>query len=318
MELGVAYETTDGVYLSVGDVPGYGLLARQPLDSLRAGARVESAEEKRSPLDFVLWKKAKPGEPTWESPWGPGRPGWHTECVVMSFDLLGDGFDLHGGGGDLAFPHHENERAQAVALSARLRPPLGAQRVGDRRRGEDVQVAGELHLARRPARPERCPCLPAAGAALPLPVPHRGDARTRWPRRRQGWTGSTSWPGGSICPTCWPEGRWSTGLGLGAVDVEAVARFRQRHGRRPRHPGGAGRGVRAGSPGQRRRRCRRHVRSAERAAMTAGVLAAALGLSLHGRADDRRRPGQRRPGPPARRGAGAARLGVGRRSRANG
>ncbi len=112
---GVAYRTDDGVYLSVADVPGYGLLARQPLESLRAGARVEAAEGKRSPLDFVLWKAAKPGEPTWESPWGPGRPGWHTECVVMSLDLLGDGFDLHGGAIDLIFPHHENERAQAVA-----------------------------------------------------------------------------------------------------------------------------------------------------------------------------------------------------------
>jgi cysteinyl-tRNA synthetase len=113
---GVAYETSDGVYLSVAGVPGYGLLAHQPLESLRSGVRVEALEEKRSPLDFVLWKKAKPGEPTWESPWGPGRPGWHTECVVMSLDILGDGFDLHGGGLDLIFPHHENERAQAVAL----------------------------------------------------------------------------------------------------------------------------------------------------------------------------------------------------------
>jgi cysteinyl-tRNA synthetase len=112
---GKAYETSDGVYLSVDAVPGYGLLARQPLDSLRAGARVEVGEEKKSPLDFALWKKAKPGEPTWPSPWGDGRPGWHTECVVMSLDLLGEGFDLHGGGIDLAFPHHENERAQAVA-----------------------------------------------------------------------------------------------------------------------------------------------------------------------------------------------------------
>jgi cysteinyl-tRNA synthetase len=115
VDRGVAYETSDGVYLSVDQVPGYGLLARQSLDSLRSGARVEPGEEKRSPLDFVLWKKAKPGEPTWESPWGPGRPGWHTECVVMSLDLLGEGFDIHGGGIDLAFPHHENERAQAVA-----------------------------------------------------------------------------------------------------------------------------------------------------------------------------------------------------------
>jgi cysteinyl-tRNA synthetase len=116
VDLGVAYETSDGVYLAVDRIDGYGLLARQDLDSLRSGARVEPGEEKRSPLDFVLWKKARPGEPTWESPWGPGRPGWHTECVVMSLDLLGDGFDLHGGGMDLAFPHHENERAQAVGL----------------------------------------------------------------------------------------------------------------------------------------------------------------------------------------------------------
>jgi cysteinyl-tRNA synthetase len=112
---GVAYETADGVYLEVSTVPSYGLLALQPLESLQAGARVEANEEKRSPLDFALWKKAKAGEPSWPSPWGDGRPGWHTECVVMSLDLLGEGFDLHGGGQDLRFPHHENERAQAVA-----------------------------------------------------------------------------------------------------------------------------------------------------------------------------------------------------------
>ena len=115
IERGSAYETADGVYFEVEDVDDYGLLARQSLDSLRSGARVEVGEDKHSPLDFVLWKKAKPGEPTWPSPWGPGRPGWHTECVVMSLDLLGDAFDIHGGGQDLAFPHHENERAQAVA-----------------------------------------------------------------------------------------------------------------------------------------------------------------------------------------------------------
>ncbi|HEV2362086.1 MAG TPA: cysteine--tRNA ligase, partial [Acidimicrobiales bacterium] len=114
VDKGDAYETSDGVYLSVAAVPGYGLLARQTLESLRAGARVTVDEEKRSPVDFALWKKAKPGEPTWDSPWGPGRPGWHTECVVMALGLLGEGFDLHGGGQDLQFPHHENERAQAV------------------------------------------------------------------------------------------------------------------------------------------------------------------------------------------------------------
>jgi cysteinyl-tRNA synthetase len=112
---GAAYETSDGVYLSSATVADYGLLAHQTSESLLAGARIELIEEKRSPADFVLWKKAKPGEPTWPSPFGDGRPGWHTECVVMSLALLGDGFELHGGGLDLVFPHHENERAQAVA-----------------------------------------------------------------------------------------------------------------------------------------------------------------------------------------------------------
>jgi cysteinyl-tRNA synthetase len=112
---GLAYDTGDGVYLEVEKVDGYGLLA-PPLDQLRSAERTEANDEKRSPLDFALWKKAKPGEPSWPSPWGDGRPGWHTECVVMSLDLLGEGFDLHTGGMDLMFPHHENERAQAVAL----------------------------------------------------------------------------------------------------------------------------------------------------------------------------------------------------------
>ena len=110
-----AYVTSDGVYFDVTCIDDYGLLAGQPLESLRAGARVETIEEKRSPLDFALWKLAKPGEPSWPAPFGDGRPGWHTECVVMSLDLLGEDFDLHTGGLDLKFPHHENERAQAVA-----------------------------------------------------------------------------------------------------------------------------------------------------------------------------------------------------------
>src|SRR5690606_32224506 len=117
---GAAYETSDGVYFAAETVDDYGLLARQPLETLKAGARVETIEEKRSPVDFALWKKAKPGEPSWPSPWGEGRPGWHTECVVMSLDILGEDFDLHGGGQDLAFPHHENERAQAVADGRRF------------------------------------------------------------------------------------------------------------------------------------------------------------------------------------------------------
>ena len=111
----VAYVLSDGVYFDTSRVADYGLLAEQPLDSLRAGSGIDASEEKRSALDFALWKFAKPDEPVWAAPFGPGRPGWHTECVVMSLELLGDGFDLHCGGLDLKFPHHENERAQAQA-----------------------------------------------------------------------------------------------------------------------------------------------------------------------------------------------------------
>ena len=112
-----AYVTSDGVYLSVEGIDGYGLLAHQTLDQLLEGGgdREIVGAEKRHQADFALWKFAKEGEPSWPSPWGEGRPGWHTECVVMSLDLLGEGFDLHAGGLDLTFPHHENERAQAIA-----------------------------------------------------------------------------------------------------------------------------------------------------------------------------------------------------------
>jgi cysteinyl-tRNA synthetase len=116
VDAGHAYEVPgQGVYFAVESFAGYGALPHRTLDELResAGARVDVDEAKRSPMDFALWKAAKPGEPAWDSPWGAGRPGWHIECSAMSLDLLGDGFDLHGGGEDLAFPHHENERAQA-------------------------------------------------------------------------------------------------------------------------------------------------------------------------------------------------------------
>ncbi len=116
VERGVAYRVPgQGVYFAVESFPGYGALAHRGVEELResAGARVEVDETKRSPMDFALWKAAKPGEPAWPSPWGDGRPGWHIECSAMSLDLLGEGFDLHGGGEDLVFPHHENEHAQA-------------------------------------------------------------------------------------------------------------------------------------------------------------------------------------------------------------
>ena len=118
MDAGAAYTIPTGVYLRVGDVSGYGDLVHRDLDDLRAsaGARVEVDEAKEDPLDFALWKAAKPDEPSWPSPWGPGRPGWHIECVAMSLGILGDDFDIHGGGNDLVFPHHTNERAEALAV----------------------------------------------------------------------------------------------------------------------------------------------------------------------------------------------------------
>ena len=200
---GVAYETSDGVYLEVEKVDGYGLLARQSLGSLRAGARVEALEEKHSPLDFALWKKAKEGEPSWPSPWGAGRPGWHTECVVMSLDLLGDGFDVHGGGQDLAFPHHENERAQAVA-EGRHSPATGCTTAGSRSRGPRCPS----RWATSPRSPTCSPGWTVGPTACwcsgrttdhPSRSPQR---RSPMPRRR--WTGSTSWPTASPCRTCSP------------------------------------------------------------------------------------------------------------------
>ena len=115
IDRGHAYAAEDGVYFDVDSFPGYGELPHRTLEELResAGARVEVDEAKRSPMDFALWKAAKPGEPAWDSPWGKGRPGWHIECSAMALDLLGEGFDLHGAGDDLVFPHHENERVQA-------------------------------------------------------------------------------------------------------------------------------------------------------------------------------------------------------------
>jgi cysteinyl-tRNA synthetase len=115
-ERGFAYVGESGdVLYSVAKFEGYGRLSGKKLADLRAGARVEVDERKRDPLDFVLWKLAKPGEPAWESPWGPGRPGWHIECSAMAVALLGPAFDIHGGGMDLKFPHHENEIAQSCA-----------------------------------------------------------------------------------------------------------------------------------------------------------------------------------------------------------
>ncbi len=121
IDKGFAYAADNGdVYYRVGKFVGYGKLSRRKVEDLKIGARIEVDEAKEDPLDFVLWKGAKPGEPSWDSPWGKGRPGWHIECSVMSTCCLGETFDIHGGGPDLVFPHHENEIAQSEAATGKL------------------------------------------------------------------------------------------------------------------------------------------------------------------------------------------------------
>lgn len=115
VEKGYAYEVDGDVYYVVEKFEEYGKLSGRSVDEMRAGARIEVDERKRNPMDFALWKAAKPGEPAWESPWGPGRPGWHIECSALSLKYLGAEFDIHAGGTDLIFPHHENEIAQSEA-----------------------------------------------------------------------------------------------------------------------------------------------------------------------------------------------------------
>ncbi|MFA5927891.1 MAG: cysteine--tRNA ligase [Candidatus Margulisiibacteriota bacterium] len=116
---GHAYEKDGDVYFRISSFKGYGKLSGRNLEDLKAGARVEVNAQKENPLDFVLWKSSKPEEPSWESPWGPGRPGWHIECSAMSSKYLGETFDIHGGGKDLIFPHHENEIAQSECASGK-------------------------------------------------------------------------------------------------------------------------------------------------------------------------------------------------------
>jgi cysteinyl-tRNA synthetase len=121
-ERGFAYPSEGSVYYRVRKFDEYGKLSHRSVDDMRSGARIEAGEEKEDPLDFVLWKGSKPGEPSWDSPWGPGRPGWHIECSAMSLRYLGENLDIHGGGLDLVFPHHENEIAQSEAYTGK--PPF--------------------------------------------------------------------------------------------------------------------------------------------------------------------------------------------------
>jgi cysteinyl-tRNA synthetase len=202
---GHAYRTTTGS-TSTSHGPRLRAARRPAPRELRAGARVEAIDEKRSPLDFALWKNAKPDEPRWARALRRGRPGWHTECVVMSLDLLGEDFDLHCGGQDLKFPHHENERAQAVAAANPSRP-LGAQRVGDGDGVKMSQVAQQLHVADRPARARTDP---RAYRLLVLRSHYRSPIEVtprRSPTPSARWRASTPWPVASIC-RCSPARRF--------------------------------------------------------------------------------------------------------------
>ncbi|MDP2831449.1 MAG: cysteine--tRNA ligase, partial [Candidatus Omnitrophota bacterium] len=120
IEKGCAYVSEGDVYFDIKKAKGYGKLSNQAIEKMEVGTRIAHGEKKKDPLDFALWKSAKEGEPAWDSPWGKGRPGWHIECSVMSSDILGDEFDIHGGGIDLIFPHHENELAQSEAAGKKF------------------------------------------------------------------------------------------------------------------------------------------------------------------------------------------------------
>lgn len=165
IENGYAYVAANGdVMYSVSRFESYGRLSGRQLSDLRAGARVAVDEAKRDPLDFVLWKRAKPGEPFWPSPWGEGRPGWHIECSAMSHDILGPEFDIHGGGMDLKFPHHENEIAQSCGAGdafARLWMHNGFVNVDNEK---NVEVARQFFPD--PRRPQFGLCAGSGSAAV--------------------------------------------------------------------------------------------------------------------------------------------------------
>ena len=235
VDKGYAYVGPNGdVYYAVAKFEPYGQLSGKRLADLRAGARIEVDESKRDPLDFVLWKAAKPGEPSWESPWGPGRPGWHIECSAMSVELLGEHFDIHGGGMDLKFPHHENEIAQTCAACGSKFVNIwmhnGFVRVDDEKMSKSLgnffTVREVLEWVRDPevvryfmlGSHYRGPInytpdsLVAGGRGARAPVPRAawrdaGGARSSRPRPRRG--SSRRWTTTSTRRSPWPScSRW--------------------------------------------------------------------------------------------------------------
>ena len=227
---GAAYETSRRRVLRVRDRRRL-RAARPPAARLvegRGGGR-GAATRSAHPVDFALWKKAKPGEPSWPSPWGEGRPGWHTECVVMSLDLLGEDFDLHGGGQDLAFPHHENERAQARGRRAPASPGPGCTTASSRSRAPRCRS--------RSATCRTCSTWSTKYALAPTDCWSRGPTTGR-PSTSPATTAARR-RGGALARLDEVEAaEWARCPDLvdADVDAEALARFRDGDGRRPRHP----------------------------------------------------------------------------------
>ena len=237
IDSGHAYESNGDVYFRVRSDEQYGKLSHRSLDAMRAGARIEPGVQKEHPMDFALWKSAKPGEPSWESPWGGGRPGWHIECSAMALRYLGESIDIHGGGQDLVFPHHENEIAQSEAFTGvTVRPLLAAQRSAQYGRAEDEQVAWQPRHDRRRARALLRGRHPSLCAQRALPQPRlllgRGARGVR--------TRSRTAPAGGVSGTERGRGRRARCVG------DAVALHRG-DGRRPQQPAGGRRPFRPGA-----------------------------------------------------------------------
>ena len=161
----LAYQVEGDVYFDVAKYPKYGTLSKRKLEDLQAGARVEIDERKQHPMDFALWKKSKAGEPAWDSPWGPGRPGWHIECSAMSIRHLGETFDIHGGGMDLIFPHHENEIAQSCGATGSDSPSIGS-------------ITGLSKSIKRRCRSHSATSLPSARSSKNLTGPRKSRVRS--------------------------------------------------------------------------------------------------------------------------------------------
>ena len=206
IDRGFAYESDGDVYFEVTKDEEYGKLSNRTVDSLQ-GEGGDTAARKRAPGDFALWKRAKPGEPSWDSPWGAGRPGWHIECSAMSRQLLGETFDIHGGGLDLIFPHHENEIAQSECChgspmvrywlhNGLMKAAVAAGKVGGAARERDTEAADveiqdqPLQGCRRTGRtdsPRRRRTTAVLPAAHPLPQHDRLWRRSRWPKPERPW-----------------------------------------------------------------------------------------------------------------------------------